>query len=212
MTLEIKICGLTNLDDATVCLDHGVDYLGFVLYPKSPRYLPPAELLRIREKLPASTKCIGVFVNSARSEVETVAKDCALHVVQIHGDESEDDFVDFPFPVWRALLVTSDGIEPEPDKWSASRYVIDAAPRGPYGQYGGAGIAADWSLARQTASRYPAMLAGGLTPDNVADAIREVKPLGIDVSSGVEQQPGKKGHQMITDFVTNATRAASELQ
>jgi phosphoribosylanthranilate isomerase len=208
MTTEIKICGLTNLDDALACLEHNVDYLGFVLYPKSPRYLSPSDLVTIRNQLPDDAKCIGVFVNCSREDVQAVASDCALYGVQIHGDEIAGDFVDLPLPVWRAVLIDNDKVQPEPELWHADRYVIDAAPRGPYGQYGGAGIKADWTLARDAASRYPTMLAGGLTPDNVSDAIRQVNPIGVDVASGVEDRPGKKDHHKIVEFVKNARRAA----
>ena len=195
---EVKICGLTNLDDARAALDCGADCLGFVLYARSPRSVSPARLADIRARLDPACRVIGVFVNEAPSWVEKVAGDCGLYRVQIHGAEDAGAFKALKIPLWRALRVTSAGCEPEPGDWSAERYVVDAAPAG---VYGGAGTVAEWGLAAELASRYNIMLAGGLTPENVAEAVRTVHPFGVDVSSGVEREPGFKDHRKMRDFI-----------
>lgn len=202
--LAVKICGLTNKDDAIAALDLGADYLGFILYAGSPRGITATELMRILERIQATRKAIGVFVNESRANVEKMAGDCGLYAVQIHGDEEPETFVDMPVPVWRSVWLHDGVYKPSPEKWQASRYVIDAAVPG---LYGGTGIAADWNEAAGLAVKYPVMLAGGLTPDNVADAVRIVKPLGVDVAGGVEAEPKKKDHGKMKAFIKAAKQA-----
>lgn len=203
--IEVKICGLTNVDDVRAAVDCGADYLGFVLYGKSPRGVSAAGLAGILEQEPLTGKAVGVFVNESRAEVERIATDCGLCAVQIHGDEEPTDFIDMPVPVWRAVRL-SDGPGPALGIWQAERYVVDAATPG---LYGGSGIQADWDAAAKLAQRCPMMLAGGLTPDNVVDAVRIVNPLGVDVASGVESEPGKKDHKKLEAFIRNARSALS---
>ena len=141
MIPEIKICGVTNVEDALAALAMGADYLGFVMYAKSPRGISAERLRRVRDALPDEARCIAVFVNESRDVVLRVAEECRLYAVQIHGDESTDDFRAMPLPVWRALAVSAQGIKPLPVEWPADRYVVDApAP----GRYGGSGELADW--------------------------------------------------------------------
>ena len=201
---QVKICGLTNREDAAAALAMGADYLGFVLYPKSPRGITPSTLAAILAALDGPVKAIAVFVNTPRAEVEQVAADCGLHAVQIHGDEAAAEFTDMPLPVWRAVRLDADGAHPSPHAWNAARYVVDAAPTG---IYGGAGIRADPAAAARFAAAHPAMLAGGLTADNVAGAIRTVQPLGVDVTSGIEAAPGRKDHTRMQRFIAAARSA-----
>lgn len=196
--IEVKICGLTNLDDAVAALEYGADYLGFVFYAKSPRFVTPAKVVQILGRLNSSVKAIGVFVNMPRVDVEAVAGDCRLHAVQLHGNESATEFSNMAFPVWRAVKFERTFAEPSPDKWAVARYVVDAAVPG---QYGGTGVVADWKRAGAIAKKHPVMLAGGLTPENVADAIAAVSPLGVDVVSGVEATPGKKDMKKLKQFI-----------
>ncbi|MBL7114478.1 MAG: phosphoribosylanthranilate isomerase [Kiritimatiellae bacterium] len=194
---EIKICGLTNVEDARAALALGADYLGFVMYAKSPRGISAERLRSIRDALPDETRCIAVFVNESRDVVLRVAEECRLYAVQIHGDEAVDAFRDMPLPVWRALAVSAQGVRPFPAEWPADRYVVDApAP----GRYGGSGEVADWDVAAKLAVDSPVMLAGGLTPENVVSALQAVKPLGVDVASGVEATPGVKDHVKMKAF------------
>ncbi len=199
--MEVKICGLTNVEDAQVAVAAGADYLGFILYKESPRAVTPQQITHILSALGNGIRAVGVFVNEVPSQVEAIAKDCGLYAVQIHGDEDAGGFVDFSIPVWRALWVRDGGAHPDPIVWPASRYVIDAAVPG---QYGGTGVAADWNEAADIAKECPVMLAGGLHPANVAEAIRSVRPMGVDVSSGVECDPGRKDHDAIRTFVAAA--------
>jgi len=197
-SVEVKICGLTNRDDAAAALDSGADYLGFILFSESPRGITFAELVRILDKVDEDRRAIGVFVNESRDNVGKIAADCGLYAVQLHGDEEQRDFMDMPIPVWRSVRLCAGMWRPSPENWQVSRYVIDADVPG---LYGGTGTSADWKSASGLADRYPVMLAGGLTPGNVADAVRIVKPVGVDVASGVEAEPGKKDHDKIKAFI-----------
>ncbi len=208
MNIEIKICGLTSLVDAEVALTAGADYLGFVLYERSPRAVSVDSLAEIVHGLGQGVRAVGVFVNSSPEFVRETALRCGLAAVQIHGDESPDAFRAMPVPVWRSLSVSGVGCKPEPGAWPAARYVADAAAPG---LYGGSGTLADWEQAAALATRVPLMLAGGLTAVNVAAAIRQVRPLGVDVSSGVEAEPGRKSHAVVRAFIAAARQAAADL-
>jgi len=204
---EIKICGITNLDDARAACDAGADYLGFVLFDKSPRFIAPEALRRLRGKLEAKIKCVGVFVNEAPPAVAKTAKDCGLDIVQLCGEEQYPDFSRCPLPVWRVIRIQKE-LEPQPLKWPAERYVLDASHAE---LYGGTGTAVDWSAAAQIATKHKIMLAGGLTPMNVATAIRIVRPFGVDVSSGIECKRGKKDHEKMRFFIEVVRKACNDL-
>jgi phosphoribosylanthranilate isomerase len=200
MKVEVKICGITNRDDALSSLDYGADYLGFVLYEKSPRSITAISLSALLDKLGRQCRAIGVFVNESRARVEAIASDCGLYAVQIHGDEPSSEFVDFPCHVWRAVKHVSGAWSPSPVVWKADRYVVDSSVGG---VYGGTGVAADWGISGVFMKEHPAMLSGGMTPGNVADAIRIVRPLGVDVASGVEDAPGRKDTVKLQEFIKN---------
>ena len=201
---EIKICGLTNIGDAEAALELGADFLGFVLYPDSPRGISPVQLLAILARLPEQAKAVGVFVNADREWVLTVARECGLAAVQLHGDETADKFRGLPMPIWRAVRRAGSEWRPSPGSWSAARYVIDAfAPA----KYGGTGQLADWPAAAELAAGTCCMLAGGLTPENVADGIRVVRPKGVDVAGGVEAAPGRKDYVKMEAFVRQVRAA-----
>jgi len=202
--IEVKICGLTNRDDALAALDAGADYLGFVLYPKSPRGITPARMATILDGLGRPCRAVAVFVNVALAEVVRIASDCGLHAAQIHGDEPAEDFAGAPLPLWRAVRLEQGLPQPAPDAWRAERYVVDAAAPG---LYGGSGEVADWLAVADFAGGYPTMLAGGLTPGNVADAVRAVRPLGVDVASGVEAEAGRKAIAKVRAFIRAAKSA-----
>ena len=203
--IEIKICGLTNVEDARAALAAGADYLGFVLYPKSPRAVTAVQLAAIRRRLPAEARAVGVFVNEPVARVLEVVRECRLWAAQIHGDEAAAAFRALPLPLWRAVAFRDGAWQPDPDGWNASRLVVDAAVPG---EYGGTGSTADWQQAADLVRQWTVMLAGGLTSDNVAAAVTLVRPRGVDVSSGVEAAPGRKDHGKITAFV-QAVRAAA---
>jgi phosphoribosylanthranilate isomerase len=201
MSLEIKICGITNVEDARAALALEVDYIGFIFYPKSPRAVTVEQVQRILGEVGGGSRSVGVFVNVSRGEVEAAVEACGLHAAQIHGDEDAEAFAGTSVRLWRALKVGPGGAEPDPAAWAADRYVVDAAVPG---AYGGTGVTADWESAREVARVYPVLLAGGLNPQNVAIAIRAVDPRGVDVSSGIELRPGRKDHARMEAFVKRA--------
>ncbi len=205
----IKICGLTNLDDARAARDAGADFLGFVLFPGSPRAVTPAALARIAGRLDQPPPLVGVFVNQPADEVARIAAACNLGAVQLHGDETWAEYASLAPPVWRAFRMVRGRPRPDPADWPAARLVMDAAAGG---SYGGTGRRADWPAAAQLARRWPLMLAGGLTPENVAAAIRRVRPLGVDVSGGVEGAPRRKDRRRLREFVRAARTAAAEME
>jgi phosphoribosylanthranilate isomerase len=204
MKVEVKICGITNRDDALYSLDCNADYIGFVLYSKSPRSITASSLSALLGKLGRPCRAIGVFVNEKRANVESIASDCGLYAVQIHGDESADEFSGFPCRVWRAVKQVSGVWKPSPPAWTADRYVVDSSVGG---MYGGTGVAADWNVCAGFMKQYPAILSGGLTPENVADAILTARPLGVDAASGVESSAGRKDRKKIEMFIRNAKAA-----
>ncbi len=204
MEIEVKICGMTNVVDVMAAVEYGADYIGFVLYDKSPRGISPGLLSEIMDVIGSGVKAVGVFVNESRDYVEKVVNDCGLYAAQLHGCESSDDFVDFESRMWRAVsLGENDNCKVDIEKWKADRFVIDAAVPG---MYGGTGLLADWSRAADIAEKYPVMLAGGLSPLNVSDAIAAVNPIGVDVSSGLESEPGRKDHKKIKTFMENVRK------
>ena len=205
--VDIKICGQTTREDARAALDAGADFLGFVLYAKSPRAVTPSALRQILDSLPGRPRAVGVFVNERRAHVETIAADCGLYAVQLHGDERAEEFADMAVPVWRVVRVIEGAVQPAPAAWLAARYLMDASVRG---KYGGTGQRADWRESARFAAKYPTMLAGGLTPENVTEAIQRVKPMGVDVVSGVEASPGKKDHGKIERFIQAVRRLGSQ--
>ncbi|MDP6525569.1 MAG: phosphoribosylanthranilate isomerase [Kiritimatiellia bacterium] len=205
--IDVKICGLTNLEDALAAAELGADYLGFVLYSKSPRGIDAGRLAGISERLPGEMKKVGVFVNMPRGEVIRIAEDCGLYAVQIHGDEKAPEFRDMPVRIWRAVSVADGVCTPVPSEWAAERYVIDAHVPG---QYGGSGELSDWVFARGLAEDCRVMLSGGLTPENVGEGIRAVLPTGVDVASGVEELPGKKDHKKVAEFISRARGAVQD--
>lgn len=203
MSIEIKICGFTNADDLKAAADLGVEYVGFVIFPGSPRCISPVMLSRIVEKSGCQARRIGVFVNEGREFVERIARDCGLHAVQLHGDEPPEAYADFPVRVWRAAWFKEEAFVPNPTKWKVDRFVYDATVMG---KYGGTGRTADWGKASEFARAYPTMLAGGLEAGNVADAIATVRPIGVDAVSSLEVVPGRKDREKMKKFVEAVRR------
>ena len=195
---------MTNVDDVEAAIEYGADYVGFVLYDKSPRGITPQLLRKIMGGVDSDVKAVGVFVNESRDYVERVVDDCGLYAAQLHGCENPNDFVGFGPRMWRAVSVGEyDSCKVDLEQWQADRFVIDAAVPG---MYGGTGSLADWNKAAVIAEQYPVMIAGGLTPLNVAEAIAAVKPHGVDVSSGLEREPGRKDYDKMKTFMENARR------
>jgi phosphoribosylanthranilate isomerase len=186
----VKICGITTAEDAQAAVEYGASAVGFVFWPESPRYLEPGRARAIIATLPSSVTAVGVFVNQPASDVNRVVILARLTAVQLHGDETPAFAAEMTRPVIKAVSV--DGDAPAVAGWPESvMLLVDA--KDPV-RRGGTGIRADWLAAAAVARGRRLLLAGGLTPENVADAIAQVQPFGIDVSSGVERSPGVKDH------------------
>ena len=214
--MKVKICGIKTYDEAMAAIEAGADYLGFNFYQSSPRYIRPAECLGLMVKLQLALQnysqhvhIVGVFVNSSPADVRTIRDDCNLDLVQLSGDEPPELTAEYGPRAFKALRPTSaedlaEAMRIYPQRSGAPAWLIDAYR---LGEYGGTGQQADWSLARQAAAAAPIFLAGGLNPDNVAGAIRQVLPWGVDAASGVEQQPGVKDTQKMIAFIRAAKTA-----
>lgn len=186
----VKICGITRREDAEAAVEQGASALGFVFWPESPRYIEPARAREIVATLPPFVTPVGVFVNQPADDVNRAAGLARLAAVQLHGDEDRAFAAAIERPVIKAVSVGGDA-SPEAQWPERVLLLIDASD--PV-RRGGTGTAADWSAAAALARRRRVLLAGGLRPDNVAEAIERVRPFGLDVSSGIERSPGIKDH------------------
>lgn len=198
---RVKVCGITNLEDALAALDAGADLLGFNFYRRSPRYVSPAQARRVVERMPAGVTCVGVFVNEpAPEDVEHIAREAGLGTVQLHGDETPDYCQSLRgLDTIKALRVGRDFNVGSLDAYSTGAVLLDAYVKG---ERGGTGHTFDWSLASLARERVDRLfLAGGLTPDNVAAAVAAVRPYAVDVCSGVETAPGRKSPELMRRFV-----------
>ena len=202
----IKICGLTRLTDALHAVQYGATALGFVFWPQSPRYVTPERAREIIAELPAGTTAVGVFVNEPVDGIRAVVARSGINAVQLHGDEPPAYADALGWPLFRALTVAdaTDACDAWPQETTFLLDTIDPVRRG------GTGETVDWSRAAAIALTRRVVLAGGLTPLNVADAIGAVRPFGVDVSSGVEASPGVKNFDKVARFLENARHAFEE--
>lgn len=188
----VKVCGITREVDAAAAVAHGASAIGFIFWPSSPRYIEPSRARDIVRILPPFVTPVGVFVNEAASRINEVAELAGLGAVQLHGDEEPDLLDHLQRPVVKALGTIDDATAGRwPDR---VRLLVDADDRV---NRGGTGQRADWTAAARLARQRPIVLAGGLAPENVAEAVTTVRPFGIDVSSGVEDAPGIKNPERI---------------
>jgi phosphoribosylanthranilate isomerase len=189
----VKICGITRLEDATAAVAAGAGAIGFIFWPGSARFIEPERAREIAGSLPAFVTPVGVFVNQPLDYVRDVAGDVGLGVIQLHGDESPDYAAGLATPVMKAIAVGAGETAATswPENTTLLLDVYDPIKRG------GTGQTIDWEAAAAIAQARRVLLAGGLTPENVADAIARVRPYGIDISSGVESAPGIKDHQRL---------------
>lgn len=205
----MKICGITNAEDAAAAVAAGADALGFIFYRKSPRYVEPAVAKQIIAGLPPLVVPVGVFVNEEAAAVRIIMDSCGLALAQLHGDETATYCRELARPVMKALRLKDRGtflaLAEFQGRAGVRGFVVDTFSEK---AYGGTGEVTDWSLAAEAAKAATILLAGGLTPENVGDAIKAVRPYGVDVSSGVESSPGKKDHGKIRAFL-EAVRVVS---
>jgi phosphoribosylanthranilate isomerase len=196
--VKVKVCGTTRLKDALLAVECGADAIGFIFHKKSPRYVTVKTANEICSKLPPFVNRVGVFVNETADTINRIADRCGLDAVQLHGDESPAFCKKIKRRVIKAVRV-----EDATSLQEMSRYVVDAILLDTYkeGQWGGTGKVFDWELAARAKKYGPVILAGGLNPRNVKEALRKVQPYGVDVSSGVEQSPGKKDPKKVKAFL-----------
>jgi phosphoribosylanthranilate isomerase len=207
--LFVKICGITNLADAQLAAKVGANAVGFVFHKGSERYVTPEQARTICRALPSHLSKVGVFVHADRTEIAETARLVGLSAVQLVGDEGPDDLFGYE---WSVLKVFQ--MRPSFDVESMRNYVVEAFVLDTFkkGAYGGTGRTFDWNLALRAKAFGRIILAGGLTPENVADAVRFVRPYGVDVSSGVEARPGKKDERLVRDFVAQARNASLSIE
>jgi phosphoribosylanthranilate isomerase len=204
-SMKIKICGITNVEDADVAVKAGADALGFVMYRKSPRWVEPAVARSIIDGLPPFVSAVGVFVNEEAEKVRTLMDECGFALAQLHGDESALYCQNLARPVLKAIRLKDRGtflaLAEFQGRANVRGVLIDAFSDQ---TYGGTGQTVDWALAHEAARSAPIILAGGLNPTNVAEAVQAVRPYGVDVSSGVEKSPGKKDPDKVKAFIEAA--------
>lgn len=202
--VKVKICGITTSEDALHAAACGADAVGLVFYAKSPRCVRPERAREIVAALPPFVAAVGLFVNEAPARIREIAGFCALDAIQLHGDEAPQECFLPPYRVIKALRVRDAASLDGLDRWPVAALLLDAWSTD---SYGGTGQSFDWSLASRAAGR-PFILAGGLTPENVAAAVRSVRPYAVDVSSGVEAAPGRKDPAKVEAFIQAAKTAA----
>lgn len=205
--VRVKICGITSAADAQAAIDAGANLLGFNFYPKSPRRIEEAKAAEIRQKLPKKVKAVGIFVNWLPAEVIRLRTSLTLDAVQLHGDESPETVarIALVVPVIKAFRVEPEFPLTILEEYSqAFAFLFDAALTD---QYGGTGRTTDWDAARRAAAKHRIILAGGLKVENVAAAVRIVRPYGIDVASGVESSPARKDPGLLREFIQEVRRA-----
>ena len=200
LIVKVKICGVTNYQDASAAVDMGADLLGFNFYPESPRFVSPEKATEIINRLPGFIDIAGVFVNASFEQIQKTINQCQLNWVQLHGDESPQfcqSFLSLNVRTMKALRVKDQTDIERADDFFTDAILLDAFnPE----KYGGTGIVFDWNIIGHIGKRV--FLAGGINPDNAADAV-ELGVYGIDVCSGIEAEPGKKDHKKMKELFEN---------
>ncbi len=195
---RVKICGITNWEDARAAVEFGADALGFV-FAEGPRRANPGSAAEIIRSLPPFLTCVGLFVDEAPELVGKVARECRLNALQFHGEESPEYCRQFTLRKIKAFRIRDENSLKVISLYQMDAYLLDACVEG---MAGGTGERFNWDLAaRAKESGRTIILAGGLRPDNVAEAIGKVRPYGVDVSTGVESEPGKKDHEKMKEFI-----------
>lgn len=203
--MKIKICGITSVEDARLCVEAGADALGFIFVERTPRYVTPDACARIVATLPPFVTPVGVFWDHAPGHVKAVAEQCRLGALQFHGDEAPEDLLDHRLPVIKTLKVSGRNDLARMAGYRVAAFLLDSPSRWSEGE---SRPPIPWDVAAEAARRYPVLLSAGLTPDNVAAAVGRVRPYGVDVNSGVEARPGQKDPDRVRRFVALARAAA----
>lgn len=208
MPVKVKICGITSATDGLLAIEAGADALGFNFYDASPRYVTPGAAALIIRQLPPFVIKVGVFVDAPPDLVLEAISHCGLNVLQFHGNETPDYCGQFGLMTMKAFRIRDASSLEALEQYATDAWLLDAYAAG---SPGGTGERFNWDLAVQ-AQRFgrPIFLAGGLTPENVAEAIQQVRPYAVDVASGVEASPGRKDPAKVRAFIQAARRLDSE--
>jgi phosphoribosylanthranilate isomerase len=208
--MKVKVCGITNYRDASMALSLGANALGFNFYPPSPRFIDPDSARRVIRRLPPFVTTVGVYVNAGDlCEVEKASRHAGVEVLQLHGNESTGYCRKLAHWVLIKTLHIGKGPGPlELGNYPVSAFLLDTGARE---LYGGTGKVFDWKLVATIRTKRPLILAGGLCAENVADAIRTVRPYAVDVCSGVESAPGKKDRERLVAFMNEVRRASRDI-
>ncbi len=206
--IKIKICGIKTVNDALAAMDAGADLIGFNFYPKSPRYVEVGMVRNIMSVVRqiGRVTTVGVFVNASVAEIRATMETLGLNLAQLHGDEPVEMLHQLSGQGFKAFRGIPESVD-EYARNDAPAFLVDASVKG---LYGGSGVIADWKGAADLAKKYPLLLAGGLTSSNVANAVQQVRPWGVDVASGVESSPGVKDTAKMKAFV-KAVREESKV-
>ncbi len=199
-TVQVKVCGLTNLEDAQAAVEYGADLIGFI-FAASPRQVTLKEAREIIDNLEGNSARVGVFVDRNLSEVQQIAADCNLDYIQLHGSESPWYCQQLDRPVLKAFSIKDRESLEQLKKYDVDKYLLDTYHPD---KLGGTGETFNWDLAVEAKKLGPIFLAGGLNPDNVVRAVEKVNPAGVDVSSGVELRAGKKNYRKVKQFIQQA--------
>jgi len=208
MSTKVKICGITNPGDAETAVAAGADLLGFIFHEKSPRYVSVSAAAEITRRLPPEVLRTGVFVNAPEEVVFEAIQSCGLNLLQFHGEEPPEYCTQFGLMSVKAFRMAGEAVLAELPRYATEAYLLDAYTPG---ELGGTGRQFNWELAVKARDfGRPIFLAGGLTPENVAAAVAQVRPFGVDVSSGVEAAPGKKDPAKVWTFIAEVRKADEE--
>ena len=205
MSVTVKICGITSEADALAAAEAGADAIGLMFYEDSPRHVTLEQAKAISAALPQHVIRVGVFVNAEEAFVHQALTECMLNILQFHGDETPEECSRYPVMTLKAFRVQGEETLAELEACPSAGYLLDAYVKD---ALGGTGATFNWDLAvRAQEFGKPIFLAGGLTPENVVEAVRKVQPFGVDVSSGVEIEPGRKDAEQMRTFVAAAKGA-----
>ena len=208
--MKVKVCGITSYEDAVLVLDQGVDALGFNFFPRSPRYINPADARRIIRRLPPFFIAVGLFVNASKEEAEEIAHAAGVQIIQLHGNENPEYCRQLSkWPLIKVVRIGDAPIEENLSEYVVQAFLLDSRDDT---LFGGTGKSFDWNLAAAIGRIRPIIVAGGLRPDNVGEAIRVVQPYGVDVCSGVESMPGKKDAGKLIEFMNEVRNVCNSLQ
>jgi len=198
--MRVKICGITRIEDAMEAIKNGVNALGFIFYKKSKRYVEPQKVKEIIEKIPPFVTTVGVFVNEEIEEIKRIVKITKLDLVQLHGEEDEEyiDKIKKEVKVLKAFRVKNKNVLEEIKAMNLDSFLLDAFTKE---EYGGTGKTFDWEIARESKKLGNVILAGGINENNIEEIIKKIQPYAVDISSGVEVEPGIKDVKKIKNIL-----------